>query len=155
MIISNFITEEISSYLIASKHVIARQEDFDTLIPNFEKELNEVLQSQHVDITGPLFFIYRDEPKNGLFDIEIGHAVSDKFIGDGEILCKESYQGKVAKCEFKGSYDNIPSAWDEFGIAIENSKLVTKELCWESYDIGPNESSNPDLWVTTLFQSVE
>jgi effector-binding domain-containing protein len=117
--------------------------------------LNEVLQSQHVDITGPLFFIYRDEPKNGLFDIEIGHAVSDKFNGDGEILCKESYQGKVAKCEFKGSYDNIPSAWDEFGVAIENSKLVTKELCWESYDIGPNESSNPELWVTTLYQSVE
>lgn len=155
MIISNFITEEISSDLIASKHVIARQEDFDTLIPNFEKELNEVLQSQHVEITGPLFFIYRDEPKNGLFDIEIGHAVSDKFNGDGEILCKESYQGKVAKCEFKGSYDNIPSAWDEFGVAIENSKLVTKELCWESYDIGPNESSNPELWVTTLYQSVE
>ena len=155
MTIYNFITEEISSQLIASKHVIARQEEFDTLIPNFEKELNEVLQSQLVDITGPLFFIYRDEPKNGLFDIEIGHAVSDKFNGDGEILCKESYQGKVAKCEFKGSYDNIPSAWDEFGVAIENSKLVTKELCWESYDIGPNESSNPELWVTTLYQSVE
>ena len=155
MIISNFITEEISSDLIASKHVIARKEEFDTLMPNFKKKLNEVLQSQHVEITGPLFFIYRDEPKNGLFDIEIGHAVSDKFNGDGEILCKESYQGKVAKCEFKGSYDNIPSAWDEFGVAIENSKLVTKELCWESYDIGPNESSNPELWVTTLYQSVE
>ena len=155
MIISNFAIEELTSHSIASKHVVARQEEFDTLIPNFEKELNEVLQSQHVEITGPLFFIYRDEPKNGLFDIEIGHAVSDKFNGDGEILCKESYQGKVAKCEFKGSYDNIPSAWDEFGVAIENSKLVTKELCWESYDIGPNESSNPELWVTTLYQSVE
>ena len=155
MIISNFAIEGLTSHSIASKHVVARQEEFDTLIPNFEKELNEVLQSQHVDITGPLFFIYRDEPKNGLFDIEIGHAVSDKFNGDGEILCKESYQGKVAICEFKGSYDNIPSAWDEFGVAIENSKLVTKELCWESYDIGPNESSNPELWVTTLYQSVE
>ena len=155
MIISNFAIEELTSHPIASKHVVARQEEFDTLIPNFEKELNEVLQSQHVEITGPLFFIYRDEPKNGLFDIEIGHAVSDKFNGNGEILCKESYQGKVAKCEFKGSYDNIPSAWDEFGVAIENSKLVTKELCWESYDIGPNESSNPELWVTTLYQSVE
>ena len=155
MIISNFSIVELTSHSIASKHVVARQEEFDTLIPNFEKELNEVLQSQHVEITGPLFFIYRDEPKNGLFDIEIGHAVSDKFNGDGEILCKESYQGKVAKCEFKGSYDNIPSAWDEFGVAIENSKLVTKELCWESYDIGPNESSNPELWVTTLYQSVE
>ena len=155
MIISNFAIEELTSHSIASKHVVARQEEFDILIPNFEKELNEVLQSQHVEITGPLFFIYRDEPKNGLFDIEIGHAVSDKFNGNGEILCKESYQGKVAKCEFKGSYDNIPSAWDEFGVAIENSKLVTKELCWESYDIGPNESSNPELWVTTLYQSVE
>ena len=155
MVISNFVIEELSSHLIASKHVVARQEEFDTLIPSFYKELNEVLQSQEINITGPLFFIYRDEPKNGLFDIEIGHSVSGKFTGDGEILCKESYQGKVAKCEFKGSYDNIPSAWDEFGVAIENSKLVTKELCWESYDIGPNESSNPELWVTTLYQSVE
>ena len=155
MIISNFATEELSSHLIASKHVITRQEEFDTLIPNFYKELTEVLQTQNINITGPLLFIYRDEPKNGLFDIEISHAVSGKFNGDGEILCKESYQGKVAKCEFKGSYDNIPSAWDEFGVAIENSKLVTKELCWESYDIGPNESSNPELWVTTLYQSVE
>ena len=155
MVISNFVIEELSSHLIASKHVVARQEEFDTLIPSFYKELNEVLQSQEINITGPLFFIYRDEPKNGLFDIEIGQAVSGKFIGDGEILCKESYQGKVAKCEFKGSYDNIPSAWDEFGVEIKNYNLVTKELCWESYDKGPNESSNPELWVTTLYQSVE
>jgi effector-binding domain-containing protein len=155
MIISKFVIEELTSNLIASKHVVARQEEFDTLIPNFYNELNEVLQSQEINITGPLFFIYRDEPKNGLFDIEIGHAVSGKFTGDDEILCKESYQGKVAKCEFKGSYDNIPSAWDEFGVEIKNSNLVTKELCWESYDIGPNESSNPELWVTTLYQSVE
>lgn len=155
MVISNFVIEEVSSHLIASKHVVARQEEFDTLIPSFYKELNEVLQSQEINITGPLFFIYRDEPKNGLFDIEIGHAVSGKFIGGGEILCKESYQGKVAKCEFKGSYDNIPSAWDEFGVEIKNYNLVTKELCWESYDKGPNESSNPELWVTTLYQSVE
>ena len=155
MVISNFVIEEVSSHLIASKHVVVRQEEFDILIPSFYKELNEVLQSQEINITGPLFFIYRDEPKNGLFDIEIGHAVSGKFTGDGEILCKESYQGKVAKCEFKGSYDNIPSAWDEFGVEIKNYNLVTKELCWESYDKGPNESSNPELWVTTLYQSVE
>lgn len=155
MVISKFVIEELSSHLIASKHVVARQEEFDTLIPSFYKELNEVLQSQEINITGPLFFIYRDEPKNGLFDIEIGHSVSGKFTGDGEILCKESYQGKVAKCEFKGSYDNIPSAWDEFGVEIKNYNLVTKELCWESYDKGPNESSNPELWVTTLYQSVE
>lgn len=155
MIISNFAIEELTSHSIASKHVVARQEEFDTLIPNFYNELNEVLQSQEINITGPLFFIYRDEPKNGLFDIEIGHAVSGKFTEDGEISCKESYQGKVAKCEFKGSYDNIPSAWDEFGVEIKNSNLITKELCWESYDIGPNESSNPELWVTTLYQSVE
>jgi len=155
MVISNFVIEEVSSHLIASKHVVARQEEFDTLIPSFYKELNEVLQSQEINITGPLFFIYRDEPKNGLFDIEIGHAVSGKFTGGGEILCKESYQGKVAKCELKGSYDNIPSAWDEFGVEIKNYNLVTKELCWESYDKGPNESSNPELWVTTLYQSVE
>ena len=155
MVISNFVIKELSSHLIASKHVVARQEEFDTLIPSFYKELNEVIQSQEINITGPLFFIYRDEPKNGLFDIEIGHAVSGKFTGDGEILCKESYQGKVAKCEFKGSYDNIPSAWDEFGVEIKNYNLVTKELCWESYDKGPNESSNPEMWVTTLYQSVE
>lgn len=155
MVISNFVIEEVSSHLIASKHVVVRQEEFDILIPSFYKELNEVLQSQEINITGPLFFIYRDEPKNGLFDIEIGHAVSGKFTGDGEILCKESYQGKVAKCEFKGSYDNIPSAWDEFGVEIKNYNLVTKELCWESYDKGPNESSNPELWVTTLYQSIE
>ena len=155
MIISNFAIEELTSHSIASKHVVARQEEFDILIPNFYNELNEVLQSQEISITGPLFFIYRDEPKNGLFDIEIGHSVSGKFTGDGEILCKESYQGKVAKCEFKGSYDNIPSAWDEFGVEIKNYNLVTKELCWESYDKGPNESSNPELWVTTLYQSVE
>ena len=155
MVISNFVIEELSSHLIASKHVVARQEEFDTLIPSFYKELNEVIQSQEINITGPLFFIYRDEPKNGLFDIEIGHAVSGKFTGDGEILCKESYQGKVAKCEFKGSYDNIPSAWDEFGVEIKNYNLVTKELCWESYDKGPNESSNPEMWVTTLYQSVK
>jgi len=155
MIISNFAIEELTSHSIASKHVVARQEEFDTLIPNFYNELNEVLQSQEINISGPLFFIYRDEPKNGLFDIEIGHPVSGKFTGDSEISCKESYQGKVVKCEFKGSYDNIPSAWDEFGVEIKNSNLVTKELCWESYDIGPNESSNPELWVTTLYQSVE
>lgn len=155
MVISNFVIEEVSSHLIASKHVVSKQEEFDILIPSFYKELNEVLQSQEINITGPLFFIYRDEPKNGLFDIEIGHAVSGKFTGDGEILCKESYQGKVAKCEFKGSYDNIPSAWDEFGVEIKNYNLVTKELCWESYDKGPNESSNPELWVTTLYQSIE
>lgn len=155
MVISNFVIEEVSSHLIASKHVVSKQEEFDILIPSFYKELNEVLQSQEINITGPLFFIYRDEPKNGLFDIEIGHAVSGKFTGDSEILCKESYQGKVAKCEFKGSYDNIPSAWDEFGVEIKNYNLVTKELCWESYDKGPNESSNPELWVTTLYQSIE
>ena len=134
MVISNFVIEELSSHLIASKHVVARQEEFDTLIPSFYKELNEVLQSQEINITGPLFFIYRDEPKNGLFDIEIGHAVSGKFTGDGEILCKESYQGKVAKCEFKGSYEKIPSAWDEFGVEIKNFNLVTTESSRETYN---------------------
>ena len=46
MVISKFVIEELSSHLIASKHVVARQEEFDTLIPSFYKELNEVLQSQ-------------------------------------------------------------------------------------------------------------
>ena len=41
------------------------------------------------DITGPLFFIYRDEPKNYLFDIEIGHSVSGKFTGDGKFCVKK------------------------------------------------------------------
>lgn len=155
MIISNFNVVEITSQIHASMHVVAKQEEFDSLIPKFEKELDEVLHRQNVTISGPLFFIYKDEPKNGLFDIEIGHPVSNKFSDVGEIICKDSYQGKVAKCKYKGSYDKIPSAWDEFGLKVQQSKLVTKEICWESYDVGPNEIAEPELWETTLYQSIE
>ena len=82
MIISNFAIEELTSHLIASKHVVARQEEFDTLIPNFYKELNEFFKeiskytTCEFDISEAMTpgHIYAEYDTNGKF-----HNVDPKY----------------------------------------------------------------------------
>ena len=112
-------------------------------------ELLAVVSAQGVGPAGPVFAHHlRMEP--GIFDFELGVAVTSPVSPSGRVAPGKLPATTVARTIYHGPYDGLPSAWGEFEAWIAAEGHESAADLWECYVEGPHSSPDPSTWRTEL-----
>lgn len=84
------------------------------------------------------------------FDFEVGVPVAAPVQPAGRVVPAKLPATKVARANYRGSYEGLGAAWGEFMQWIEAQGLRQAEDLWESYAVGPESGPDPAKWRTEL-----
>ena len=114
-------------------------------------ELMAALDAQGVAPAGPWYSHHlRMDP--GVFDFEIGVPVSAPVKAAGRVVPGQLPAATVARAVYRGPYEGLGAAWDEFHAWIASQGLTPTADLWECYVAGPESGSDPAAWRTELNQ---
>jgi effector-binding domain-containing protein len=115
------------------------------------QELMTTLAIQGVTPSGPLFsHHFRMDP--AVFDFEVGIPVASPITPTGRVTESELPATTVARTTYAGPYEDLGSAWGEFGEWIAAEGHQSAPDLWECYVSGPEASADPADWHTELNQ---
>ncbi|MEI7556097.1 GyrI-like domain-containing protein [Candidatus Chlorohelix sp.] len=100
---------------------------------------------------GPPFAMYYNMDMQNL-DIEAGFPVSKPLIGEGEIIANEIAAGKYATCLYKGSYQEIGSAYETLSAWVKENGYTTTGIAYEIYLNDPANTLPEQLLTKIMFQ---
>lgn len=112
-------------------------------------EVMSTVGAQGIGPAGPLFSRHlRMDP--GVFDFEVGVPVSSSVKRTGRVFPSELPAARVAKTIYRGPYEQLGAAWQEFDEWIKESGLTSAGELWEVYLVGPESGSDTTNWRTEL-----
>jgi effector-binding domain-containing protein len=104
---------------------------------------------------GPMF-MHHLTMSDTHFDVEVGFPIGTPPQASGRVKTSELPAARVARTIYRGPYEGLFSAWDDFGKRLAHDKLVDPALLspittlWERYLVGSETSSDPSQWRTEL-----
>jgi effector-binding domain-containing protein len=112
-------------------------------------ELMSTLAAQGIAPAGPLFSHHlRLDPD--VFDFELGVPVEAPVAAAGRVRPGELPAATVARTVYRGPYEGLGPAWEEFDAWIAAEGRAPAADFWESYLTGPDSSPDPAVWRTEL-----
>src|ERR1700716_4266269 len=105
-------------------------------------ELMTALAAQGVEPVGAVF-AHHLKMSPDTFDFELGVKVSAPVRATGRVKPGHLPAAKVARTEYSGPYEGLPSAWGEFNKWMKTNGHEQAENLWEVYSVGPQSSSDP------------
>lgn len=136
---------------------VARDQIRSVMEPAIE-ELMAAVSEQGVGPAGPLF-AHHIKQSSERFDFELGVPVAGSVAPVGRVRPGSLPATKVARSVYRGDYDGLYQAWDEFGrraqeeltAQMEEEGLKPGATIWESYVKGPESDPDPRTWRTELY----
>lgn len=131
---------------------IPREQVKDVMEPSIG-ELITTIVAQGVSPAGPIFAHHlRIEP--GVFDFELGVPVSKPVKASGRVQPSELPARRVARTYYRGPYEGLANAWQEFNGWMTAQGLQGDTDLWETYETGPEASNDPKEWRTELCRPI-
>lgn len=112
-------------------------------------EVIAAARSQGVGPAGPVFAHHLDM-KPGTFNFEVGVPVSTALRPVGRARPGELPAAKVARSLYKGPYEGLGEAWNQFMAQIEAAGHQPAPNLWERYLIDPNKTQDDSKFETEL-----
>lgn len=118
------------------------------------EEVKTALDAQGLVPAGPMFsHHFRMEPDH--FDFEVGLPVETAVAPAGRVQPSELSAGRVARTTYHGEYEELGSAWSEFGQWIADQGLTPAEDLWESYGAGSGAEADSSAPRTVLVRPLK
>jgi effector-binding domain-containing protein len=112
-------------------------------------EVIAVVRAQDVGPAGPVFTHHpRVDPE--VFDFEVGVPVSSPAAPAGRVVPGTLPATLVAHTVYRGGYEDLGAAWDEFDARIRAMGHTSAPGIWERYVRGPESGADPSAWETEL-----
>lgn len=127
---------------------IPREEMRNEMGPAIQ-ELMGAVAAQNIAPSGPLFS-HHFRMDLEVFDFEVGVPVSAPVTATGRVQPGELTAREVARTTYRGPYEDLGSAWGEFGEWIESEGHTPAADLWECYVSGPETGEDPSTWRTEL-----
>ncbi|NWJ45113.1 MAG: GyrI-like domain-containing protein [Chloroflexi bacterium] len=100
---------------------------------------------------GPPFAMYYNMDMQNL-DVEAGFPVSKPLAGEGEFIANEIAAGKYATCLYKGSYQEVGSAYETLSTWIKENGYTPTGIACEMYLNDPADTPPEQLLTKVMFQ---
>jgi effector-binding domain-containing protein len=84
------------------------------------------------------------------FDFEIGVTVATPVRATGRVRPGMLPAGMIARTVYRGPYEGLAAAWDEFDAWITGHGYTPRPDLWEVYVEGPESGADPTKWRTEL-----
>jgi PhnB protein len=136
-------------------HLTCPRENIQTEVGPVIKEILAVLAAEGQRPAGPMFMHHLTMSRSH-FDVEVGFPISAPLRASGRVKPGELPAARVARTIYRGPYEGLFSAWDEFGRRLAADKLVDSSVLspistlWERYIVGPETGSDASQWRTEL-----
>jgi effector-binding domain-containing protein len=140
---------------VAVIHICCPREQIKAEVEPAIKEIMSTLGHQGRPPTGPMFMHHLTMSMTH-FDVEVGFPIGAPLRDNGRVKTSQLPAARVARTIYRGPYEGLFSAWDEFGKRLAHDKLVDPAILspiktlWERYLAGPETSSDPSQWRTEL-----
>ncbi|MEH2493898.1 effector-binding domain-containing protein [Bradyrhizobium sp. AZCC 1678] len=135
--------------LTASIPIKVPREDIHKVMGPGLAELKAVVTVQNVAIVGPWFTHHLRNPGE-VFDFEICLPVATPVAPVNRVKPGQWSAMKIVQTTYHGGYEGLGSAWGEFMGTIKAAGHRTADGLYESYDVGPEASTDPSAWRTVL-----
>ncbi len=151
-------TPTIISFDGATTAVIQVRSTYDKLKDEIASKLEElaaIVKAQEIELSGPFFVRYHRMDEDCLY-YEVGVMTKTPVQEEQKVLSSviPAYK-RVARVTHKGSYEKLPDTWKAFFQWIEEEKLSRNpEAAWECYVVTPGMTSNPEEWVTEIYNPI-
>ncbi|MFM9939004.1 MAG: GyrI-like domain-containing protein [Hyphomicrobiaceae bacterium] len=119
------------------------------------QEIMAELAAQKQKPAGPMF-MHHQTMSASQFDVEVGFPIGGPLVASGRVKAGGLPAARVARTIYRGPYEGLHSAWDEFGKRLVSDKLVDPAMIapiktlWERYLVGPETTSDASQWRTEL-----
>jgi effector-binding domain-containing protein len=117
-----------------------------------EPAMNEVmstLAAQNITVAGPMFsHHFRMDP--AVFDFEVGVPITKPVSPSGRVMMSQLPSAKVARTVYRGPYEGLGPAWEEFMAWIAAEGHEPGPDLWEIYMSGPESDPDPTTYRTEL-----
>ncbi len=136
-------------------HLTCPRDEIQAQAPPAIEEILAALAAQGLKPAGPMF-MHHLAMSGSHFDVEIGFPIAAPLREGGRVKAGELPAARVARTIYRGPYEGLHAAWEEFGRWLARDKRVDPaaigpiKTLWERYLVGPETSSDPAEWRTEL-----
>ena len=136
-------------------HITCPREKIQDQVGPAIKEILAALAAGDQKPAGPMF-MHHLSMSGSHFDVEVGFPIGAALRASGRVKTSVLPAARVVRAIYRGPYEGLFSAWDEFGKRLAHDKLVDPAVLapiktlWERYLVGPETSSDPSQWRTEL-----
>lgn len=132
-------------------HLVIPRADIQQVMGPAIAEIFGAIAAQGVTAVGPVF-AHHLKMSRTTFDFEVGVPTSRPIIPAGRVFASELPGGIVAQTTYRGPYERLYDAWQEFGAWVAEQGHTPAPHLWEIYVTGPESSNDPSTWLTELNQ---
>ena len=117
-------------------------------------ELMSTLATQGIKPTGA-WFDHHFKMVEDSWDFEICVPVSVPVKAVGRVRPSKWPAMKVARTVFRGDYEGLYEAWDEFLAWIHKSGNTPAQDQYQCFTVGPESTPDPAQWRTELYKPLK
>ncbi len=130
-------------------HITTPRSEIQNVMGPAYSELMEAVTAQGIAPTGP-WFTHHLKFSPEMFDFEIGVPIDSQVSPVGRVKAGELPARTVARTIYRGDYEGLSSAWEEFDAWIKSEGRIPEQDVWEIYTAGPETNPDPMTWRTEL-----
>jgi len=117
-------------------------------------ELMKYAGTNKVEMIAPPVCLAHQWDENG-GDVECGLVIENQLDGTDEIRASKTYEGNVAVIIHIGPYKNTSESWEKLFQYIKDNSLEINGVPWEEYITDPAKETDPEKYVTKLYQPIK
>lgn len=129
--------------------ITCKREDMPKVFGPAVQELFGVLGAKGIESIGAVFAHHLTMPP-GMFNFELGIAVTSPVKPTGRVVPGVLPAGRVARTIYTGPYEGLHNAWSEFDAWLDAHHCRKAGGLWEVYAHGPDKTPNPAEFRTEL-----
>ena len=134
---------------IAYVHLTIPREEIQSVMGPGLGEVMAAVAAQGLTPTGP-WFDHHLKMTPDIFNFEICVPVKSPIKPAGRVKAGQLPASRVARTIYRGPYEGLGDAWEEFMGWIAGQGLTPREDLWQCYLTGPELNPNPATWSTEL-----
>lgn len=138
---------------VAVIHVTVPRPDIGKVMGPSIGEVMGAVGSQGIAPTGPVFS-HHLRLDRAVFDFEVGVPVAAAVKAVGRVKPGTLPGGTVARTVYRGPYEGLGPAWEEFDRWIVAQGYTPAPNLWECYLRGPESGPDDSEWQTELVRPV-
>lgn len=142
------IKEQPERHYVGIRKVIPVEQIGEALRPLYE-QVYAYVQHAGGQINGGALAIYHNPPSTE-FDVECAVPLEDELPPSGDINAGVLPAGKIAVATYRGSYDGLKQAWEDYGKEAMARGLNLSMPGWEEYVVSMDSESDPSKFVTLI-----
>ena len=142
---------KIEPKITATLHIVVPRSEIQSVMGAGIQEVLAAIAEQGLQPTGPLF-THHSRIDSTLFDFEIVVPISESIKPVGRVKPGEFRARTAARAIYRGPYEGLAKAWEEFKTWIADHEHFPASDIWETYLTGPHSSPDPKEWITELYQ---